>query len=238
MLVMVRGMKATVTCQIDIGPIHTSRSINLSQVLQVQQISQDDYWKTPPDLATRWGAIAICCLQLPRWAQNCQCHSWRRWWSAPLFGVWYRSASSSCLKLPSRPRRFFHPHDHRGLQLFKTNKSLSQSPQSLGISSIMDSFSVVLLAFLGGFIFLYQRWSRPILWNTKLLFSRKPTSTRSTTNTSTSSIHGVFKESNLPPDWLVGNQTFELEKRAIFSKVCPLHHHRSKKEQETPEKYI
>ncbi|PLB41106.1 putative iron-sulfur cluster-binding protein [Aspergillus candidus] len=92
----------------------------------------------------------------------------------------------------------------------------------------MDSLNVTLLAFLAGFIFLYQRWSRPILWSTKQLISRKPPSTRPTTNTSASSTHGVFKEPDFPSDWLVGTQTFELEKRAIFSKtwICLVHRSR------------
>ncbi|PKY06780.1 iron-sulfur cluster-binding protein [Aspergillus campestris IBT 28561] len=92
----------------------------------------------------------------------------------------------------------------------------------------MDSFSAILLAFLAGFIFLYQRWSRPILWSTKPLFSRKPMTTQSTSDASESSTHGVFKEPDLPLDWLVGTQTFELEKRAIFSKTWICLAHRSR----------
>lgn len=81
----------------------------------------------------------------------------------------------------------------------------------------------VLVAFLAGLIFLYRSWPHLSIRDKQPLHAgrAKPTSADADA-AEQDEVSAVSKESEFPTDWWVGKQTYELERRALFSKVRSL----------------
>lgn len=74
----------------------------------------------------------------------------------------------------------------------------------------MENLFPALVAVLAGLIYLYR---------TRTSSTAPP---KTISPPTPEEVEIVSKESDFPPDWLTSNHLFELERRAIFSKVCQL----------------
>lgn len=78
--------------------------------------------------------------------------------------------------------------------------------------------ALVSIALLAGLAFLLQSLSRPLFRGYESLRVDKPKETE-LNPVSEGSENTVHKESDFPQNWWTGSDVFELERRAIFSKV-------------------
>ncbi|THC99627.1 hypothetical protein EYZ11_000894 [Aspergillus tanneri] len=93
----------------------------------------------------------------------------------------------------------------------------------------MNSFNAVfpvapapmLVALLAGIVFLYRAWRHlSIIGNLQLHPTKSKTFDPATKPDAVKDeAHNVSKEPDFPADWWTGKNVFELERRAIFSKV-------------------
>ncbi|KAH8431390.1 putative iron-sulfur cluster-binding protein [Aspergillus melleus] len=105
------------------------------------------------------------------------------------------------------------------------------------LTSVVPVAPSVLVAFLAGFIFLYRAWPYLLIRDKRPLYAGnglKPNDASAaavaaaaiTENQEEANV--VSKEPEFPADWLVGKETYELERRAIFSKTWICLAHRSR----------
>lgn len=92
----------------------------------------------------------------------------------------------------------------------------------------MEAFTLLtaptLLALLAGIAFLYRFWPYTSTSTSKLVNLGKYETLDTITDVTEEENRGVSKESNFPAGWWVSKDIFELEKRAIFSKVSYIYH--------------
>lgn len=80
----------------------------------------------------------------------------------------------------------------------------------------------VLVAVLAGAFFLHRAWTHSLLGTKTKLPTENTTSypsTRQPVKPESQTTEGVGKESDFPADWWTGKGVYELERRAVFSKV-------------------
>ena len=95
------------------------------------------------------------------------------------------------------------------------------------LTSVVPVAPSVLVAFLAGFIFLYRAWPYLLIWDKRSLYTGGGSKANDASATAgitenQDEANVVSKEPEFPADWLVGKETYELERRAIFSKVRKL----------------
>lgn len=90
------------------------------------------------------------------------------------------------------------------------------------ISVVPVAPTSVLVACLAGFIFLYRAWPHLSIRNIKQPgFKPFDTAVAAAADSAgdLDDVGVVSKESEFPADWWTGKETYELERRALFSKV-------------------